>query len=414
MKKLLLLALCLWPSLALAQNPQCPTRSPGDNTNACASTAFVQNAISSVPLVVGSTPITGGTGGRILYDNSGALGERTVSGTGIIIATTTGALTSGHCVNIDASGNLVDAGSACSSGSGITQLTGDVTAGPGSGSVAATIAANAVTNAKLAAMTQNAVKGAASSTAVADLSVPSCSAATSALTWTTNTGFGCNTVSASGTLVSIVVYSGSQTITIPATATKAFIRMWGGSGGSGGAGTNGSGSAAASAGGGAGAYLEKYLTGLTPGNTVAYTQGAAGAAGSATPGNGGNGTASSLASGSQTITTLTANGGSGSAAVTSTSTQRTFAGGVGGTATNGDYNLPGAAGGMSYTQGDGSTLSIISIGSGGASLYSPGANGVGPLAGSAGNAGVAGGLIIMWFTWNLAPANDNFAFAQVA
>lgn len=37
-----------------------------------------------------------------------------------------------------------------SSGSGISQLTGDVTAGPGSGSQAATIAAGAVTKAKLA------------------------------------------------------------------------------------------------------------------------------------------------------------------------------------------------------------------------------------------------------------------------
>jgi len=42
---------------------------------------------------------------------------------------------------------------------GITQLTGDVTAGPGSGSVAATIAADAVTNAKLADMAQSTFKG---------------------------------------------------------------------------------------------------------------------------------------------------------------------------------------------------------------------------------------------------------------
>jgi len=42
---------------------------------------------------------------------------------------------------------------------GITQLTGDVTAGPGNGSQAATIAADAVTNAKLANMDANSIKG---------------------------------------------------------------------------------------------------------------------------------------------------------------------------------------------------------------------------------------------------------------
>lgn len=43
MKKILLaLAFVLIPSLAWAQNPTCPTRLPGDSSNACASTAFVQ------------------------------------------------------------------------------------------------------------------------------------------------------------------------------------------------------------------------------------------------------------------------------------------------------------------------------------------------------------------------------------
>jgi hypothetical protein len=84
-------------------------------------------------------------------------------------------------------------------------------------------------------------------------------------------------------------------------------------------------------------YLEKYLHGLTPGNTLALTIGAAGAA---TPTSGG---ASSLASGTQTITTLTANGGtdasSGSNSVVS---------GAGGTATNGDLNVTGGSG-IAYT-----------------------------------------------------------------
>jgi hypothetical protein len=51
-----------------------------------------------------------------------------------------------------------DATWATPAGTGINQLTGDVTAGPGSGSQAATIAADAVTNAKLADMAANTVK----------------------------------------------------------------------------------------------------------------------------------------------------------------------------------------------------------------------------------------------------------------
>lgn len=51
MRKLLLAAaLVLASTTAQAQNPQCPTRPAGDSTNACASTAFVQNAIGSPAL----------------------------------------------------------------------------------------------------------------------------------------------------------------------------------------------------------------------------------------------------------------------------------------------------------------------------------------------------------------------------
>src|SRR5690349_20245162 len=51
---------------------------------------------------------------------------------------------------------------------GITQLTSDVTAGPGSGSQAATIAADAVTNAKLANMAQATIKGRAAGAGTGD------------------------------------------------------------------------------------------------------------------------------------------------------------------------------------------------------------------------------------------------------
>lgn len=53
MKKLLLaLALAVASTSAWAQNPTCPTRAPGDSTNACASTAFVTQAIAAaVPVL---------------------------------------------------------------------------------------------------------------------------------------------------------------------------------------------------------------------------------------------------------------------------------------------------------------------------------------------------------------------------
>jgi hypothetical protein len=96
-----------------------------------------------------------------------------------------------------------------------------------------------------------------------------------------------------GTCIGVNFYSTSQTITIPASATKGFVEMWGRSGGSGTANGNVS-SGEASTGTGAAAFLRKILTGLTPGSTLIYTQGAAGAGG---PANGGNGGASTLASG---------------------------------------------------------------------------------------------------------------------
>jgi len=190
-----------------------------------------------------------------------------------------------------------------------------------------------------------------------------------------------------GGLISTITYSGSQTITIPTGATRAFLRMRGGTGGSGG--TNQTNTSTGGT-GGAG-YLEKFLTGLTPGNTVVYTQGSAGAAGTNAPTAGGNGTASTLASGSQSITTLTANGSNGSAAVSTAGAGS--AGTAGGTASNGDVNVTGQT--AAPTVAATSTSNFGGMTGGGWSL---GAAGVvlatGP---AAGNAGTAGALQMMWF-----------------
>lgn len=130
------------------------------------------------------------------------------SGSTSTFATTTGTLTGGHCVQIDASGNLIDAGAACGTGGGgggVTSFNSRVgavvpaAADYGFNQISGTVAAAqlpAITNSMLATATQNTVKGAATSTAVADLTMPSCSATGNALQWTTNTGFGCTTISA--------------------------------------------------------------------------------------------------------------------------------------------------------------------------------------------------------------------------
>jgi hypothetical protein len=71
--------------------------------------------------------------------------------------------------------------------------TGDVASS--AGATISTIQAGVVTNAKLAvAGSANTLKGAATSTAIADLAVPSCSGAGNALQWLTGTGLQCGTL----------------------------------------------------------------------------------------------------------------------------------------------------------------------------------------------------------------------------
>ena len=138
------------------------------------------------------------------------------------------------------------------------------------------------------------------------------------------------------------VFTSSGTFTIPSGVTKLKVYVTGG----GGAGTY-------TGGGGGGGTAIKWLTGLTPGNTLAVTVGGAS-------------TASTVASGTQTITTLT--GGAGGDASSQT-------GGAGGTATNGDLNLTGNGGvGPSGVVSDSSTREG---GAGGGSFWGGGGRGAG-------------------------------------
>ena len=216
----------------------------------------------------------------------------------------------------------------------------------------------------------------------------------------------------------VEVRAASATITIPAQATKLFVYLIGGAGGGGGA--KGAtvcciATTAAGGPGGGGAGLMKYLSGLTAGLTLALTIGANGTGGAATPANGTAGGNTTLASGTQSITTLTAAGGALGALANSAA----GAGGAGGTATNGDSNHTGQAG-IAFRPG-GTTASIggdpgIGLGAGGATVNNGaagtnvtgnagtgfGGGGSGgcsnsTAAGAAGGNGAPGGAVLFWF-----------------
>lgn len=103
----LLLAL-LWVIPAAAQNKTCPTRPPGDSTNACASTKFV------------NTPATGGTftpNLPVIGGASGGLAQGTRSGNTTTFPTVDSTPVPGNCAVFDSAGGLNNV--ACSpSGSG--------------------------------------------------------------------------------------------------------------------------------------------------------------------------------------------------------------------------------------------------------------------------------------------------------
>jgi hypothetical protein len=121
----------------------------------------------------------------------------------------------------------------------------------------------------------------------------------------------------------MAVFLSSGTYTIKSSAIK--VTLVGGGGG----GNN-------TYGGGAGAELIGYVTGLTIGNTLAVTIGAGGTGFVGTGSAGSPGGSTTLDSGTQSITTLTAGGGNGSPG---------GSGGTGGTATGGQINSVGNGGG---------------------------------------------------------------------
>lgn len=160
------------------------------------------------------------------------------------------------------------------------------------------------------------------------------------------------------------VFTSSGTFTIPAGVTQVKVTVMGGGGGGGGSTVTNNGG-----GGGSAALSFKWLTGLNPTSTLTVTIGAGGTGNSGTTGNAG--VQSSVSSGTQTITTITAPGGSAGFSVGATSA----GGGQVGGGTGGDLT-EGGGGGVLGTGGTG--------GSGANSLFGGGAGGAGA-GGFAGN-----------------------------
>jgi hypothetical protein len=166
--------------------------------------------------------------------------------------------------------------------------------------------------------------------------------------------------------------------TVPPGVTSIQVEMWGGGGAGGGALNNNT--AYGGGGGGGGAYTTTTLSGLIPGNTIAFSVGTGGTGTAGANGNSGNAT-------SFTGATTAAGGSGGVAAATST-------GGAGGT---GAYSGgAGAAGTTTYGGGGGSGAGTNVVGNsasgatGGAAVAGGGAGATG--IGTSGQNGTAGSI----------------------
>jgi hypothetical protein len=158
--------------------------------------------------------------------------------------------------------------------------------------------------------------------------------------------------STAGGIGGMTVFTSSGTFTIPTGKTTIKITVVGGGGG----GATGQEFRGCSGGGGGGTSM-KYFTSVTPGNTLSVTIGAGGTAG------GGTGGTSSVASGTQSITTIQATGGTSPVVGAD---QERFVGGTGGVGSGGDLNIKGGAGQGAFS---GTTTAA---GGGGSSVYGGG------------------------------------------
>jgi hypothetical protein len=247
------------------------------------------------------------------------------------------------------------------------------------------LATNAVTGVKITQSTITQAKLAANSVGSNQLISTGVTAGSYTSTSLTVDADGRITAASSGSAGGLggqtVYQTGSGTFTIPSGKTVLKVTVVGGGGGGGG-GRNDQGEPPGPSGanaGGAGGVAVKYLT-VTPGNTLAYAVGSGGSGGVVipSPGTATSGGTSSVSSGTQTITTISATGGAGGARGASLGPTSA------GSGSNGDYNYEGgagfgspgsgsaAAGGISFlgkTGGDGNPAGTAPAGKNGLIIF---------------------------------------------
>lgn len=129
-------------------------------------------SFSSLTSGTNTTGLVVGSGGVLSFVSGGFINANEINGVAL------SGLASGPLCNTTATGVPSICGAINLAGTGAGGVTGNLP------------------NANLASQTANTVLGALTATTPSGLALPSCSASTSALTWTSGTGFGCHTISA--------------------------------------------------------------------------------------------------------------------------------------------------------------------------------------------------------------------------
>ena len=162
---------------------------------------------------------------QVVLGNS-SVTQTVINGTPLLPHIATGGIS---CLQMDAAGNMTGTGSSCG-GSGGSGTVTNFTAGTLSPLFTTSVATSTTTPALTFALSNaaaNTLFGNFTGTSAGPTfgAVPSCSGASNALTWTSGTGFGCNTISGGGAVSSVSNSDGTLTISPTTGAVVASLAL---------------------------------------------------------------------------------------------------------------------------------------------------------------------------------------------